>query len=57
MSWNIGFSKNLLLKFDNKLGLFHMFLQEKYLKIFANCYRITKITKLALFECILSIPF
>ena len=29
MSWNIGFSRNLVLKLQNKLGLFHIFLQEK----------------------------
>ena len=28
MSWNIGFSRNLVLKL-NKLGLFHIVLQEK----------------------------
>ena len=29
MSWNIAFSRNLLLKFYNKLGLFHIVLEEK----------------------------
>ena len=29
MSWNIGFSRNLVLKLQNKLGLFHIVLQEK----------------------------
>ena len=29
MSWNIGFSRNLVLKLQNKLGLFHIALQEK----------------------------
>ena len=29
MSWNIGFSRNLVLKLQNKLGLFHIMLQEK----------------------------
>ena len=58
MSWNIVFSRKLVLKFHNKLGLFHMFLQEEDQKNFANCYRITKFTKLAEFERILSsIPF
>ena len=28
MSWNIGFSRNLVLKLQNKLGLFHIVLQE-----------------------------
>ena len=28
MSWNIGFSRNLVLKLRNKLGLFHIVLQE-----------------------------
>ena len=29
MSWNIGFSRNLVSKLQNKLGLFHIVLQEK----------------------------
>ena len=29
MSWNIGFSRNLVLKLENKFGLFHIVLQEK----------------------------
>ena len=29
MSWNIGVSRNLVLKLQNKLGLFHIVLQEK----------------------------
>ena len=29
MSWNIGFSRNLVLKLQNKLGLFHIVLQEE----------------------------
>ena len=29
MSWNIGFSRNLVLKLQNKLGLFRIVLQEK----------------------------
>ena len=29
MIWNIGFSRNLVLKLQNKLGLFHIILQEK----------------------------
>ena len=33
MSWSIGFSRNLLLKLHNKLGLFHIFLEEKSQKI------------------------
>ena len=34
MSWNIGFgfSRNLVLKLQNKLGLFHIVLQEKFQK-------------------------
>ena len=46
MSWNIGFSRNLVLKLQNKLGFFHIVLQEKSqkfsptiwnLKIYPNC--------------------
>ena len=33
MSWNIGFTRNLLLKLHNKLGLFHILLEEKSQKI------------------------
>ena len=33
MSWNIGFSRILLLKLHNKLGLFHIVLEEKSQKI------------------------
>ena len=33
MSWNISFSRNLLLKLHNKLGLFHIVLEEKSQKI------------------------
>ena len=33
MSWNIGFSRNLLLKLHNKLGLFHIVLEEKSQKM------------------------
>ena len=33
MSWNIGFSRNLLLKLHNKLGLFHSVLEEKSQKV------------------------
>ena len=33
MSWNIGFSRNLLLKLHNKLGLFQIVLEEKSQKI------------------------
>ena len=29
MSWNIGFSRNLVLKLQNKLGRFHIVLQGK----------------------------
>ena len=29
MSWNIGFSRNLVLKLQNKLGPFHIVLEEK----------------------------
>ena len=29
MRWNYGFSRNLILKLQNKLGLFHIILQEK----------------------------
>ena len=29
MSWNIGFSRNLVFKLQNKSGLFHIVLQEK----------------------------
>ena len=29
MSWNNGFSRNPVLKLQNKLGLFHIVLQEK----------------------------
>ena len=29
MSWNIGFSRNLVLKLQSKLGLFHIVLQKK----------------------------
>ena len=32
MSWNIGFSRNLVLKPQNQLGLFHIVLQEKFQK-------------------------
>ena len=34
MSWNIGFgfSRNFVLKLQNKLGLFHIVLQEKFQK-------------------------
>ena len=33
MSWNIGFSRNVFLKLHNKLGLFHIVLEEKSQKI------------------------
>ena len=33
MSWNIGFSRNLLLKLHNKMGFFHTFLDEKSQKV------------------------
>ena len=33
MSWNIGFSRNLLLNLHNKLGLFHIVLEEKSQKL------------------------
>ena len=33
MSWYIGFSRNLILKFHNKMGLFHIVLEEKSRKI------------------------
>ena len=33
MKWNIGFSKNLILKLQNKLGFFHIALQEKFQKL------------------------
>ena len=33
MSWNIGFSRKLILKLHNKLGLFHIVLDEKSQKI------------------------
>ena len=29
MSWNIGFSRNSILRLHNKLGLFHIVLEEK----------------------------
>ena len=32
MSWNIGVSRNLVLKPQNQLGLFHIVLQEKFQK-------------------------
>ena len=33
MSWNIGFSRNQVLKLQNKLGIFHIVLQEKSHKL------------------------
>ena len=33
MSWNIVFSRNLVLKLQNKLGLFHIVLKEKSQKL------------------------
>ena len=33
MSWNIGFSRNLVLKLQNKLRLFHIVLEEKSQKL------------------------
>ena len=33
MSWNIGFSRNFILKLHNKLGLFHIVLEGKSQKI------------------------
>ena len=33
MSWNIAFSRNLLLKLHKKLGFFHTVLEEKSQKI------------------------
>ena len=33
MSWNIGFSKNLFLNLNNKLGFSHIALQKKTQKI------------------------
>ena len=33
MSWNIGFSRNLILKLHNKLGPFYIVLEEKSQKI------------------------
>ena len=33
MSWNIGFSRNLLLKLHKELGFFHIVLEEKSQKI------------------------
>ena len=33
MSWNFGFSRNLLLKLHNNLGFFHIVLEEKSQKI------------------------
>ena len=33
MSWNVGFSRNSIFKLQNKLGFFHIVLQEKPQKI------------------------
>ena len=33
MSWNIDFTRNLVVKLQNKLGLFHIVLQEKSQKL------------------------
>ena len=49
MNWNIGFSRNIILELQNKLGIFHIVLEDKSQKKFTNNYRKTKFTKLAEF--------
>ena len=46
MSWNIGFSRNLVLKLQNKLGLFHIVLQEKSQKFSLTVLESQKLPKL-----------
>ena len=49
MSWNIGFSRNLVLKLQNELGLLHFVLQETSQKFYSNGFGISKFTKTAKF--------
>ena len=49
LSWNIGFSVTLAENFKKKIGIFPYCSTRKTTKNFANCYRITKLTKLAEF--------
>ena len=62
MSWNIDFSRNLYLKLHNKLGLFHIVLEEKSRKIslaiiesqkLPNLQNLDIDSEIALFEWIL----
>ena len=46
MSWNIGFSRNLVLKLQNKLGFFHIVLQEKSQKFSLTCLESHSLPKL-----------
>ena len=46
MSWNIGFSRNLVLKLQNKLGLFHIVLQEKSQKLLLTVLESQNLPKL-----------
>ena len=46
MSWNIGFSRNLVLKLQNKLGLFHIVLQEKSQKFSLTVLKSQNLPKL-----------
>ena len=46
MSWNIGFSRKFVLKLQNKLGLFRIFLQEKSQKFSLTVFESQNLTKL-----------
>ena len=46
MSWNIGFSKSLVLKHQNKLRLFHIVLQEKSQKFLLTILETQNLPKL-----------
>ena len=46
MSWNIGFSRNLVFKLQNKLGFFHIVLQEKSQKFSLTVLESQKLPKL-----------
>ena len=47
MSWNNGFSRNLVLKLQNKLVLLKIISQKKVPETFANNFLISKFNKIA----------
>ena len=55
MSWNIGFSRKLILKLHSKLGLFYIVLEEKSQKISLTILELQNLINMQKLDVVLQI--